>query len=309
MKKGMIIVISGPSGVGKGSIIKEIRNRNSTIGLAISVTTRKPRKGEKEGRDYYFISEETFLKKIKNHEFAEWCEVHGHKYGTLKEEIVKYTAVDQHVILEIDVYGAQKIRKLYRNSLAIFIAPPSPRELTRRLTKRDTEHPVDLEKRLKTAYKEMEFMGSYDAVVINTYISQAVEDVILFIKKEFGMENKNGESQFKIVDPTDLDLTQILEKVPNRFLLSVALSKRARQLQEGAKSLIDNNTESLPPVLTALYEMGLGKFNVVVKEKTDEDHEMVEEMEQLIDTEIFEEGDLEEELKQPPKDSRKKTKA
>lgn len=181
---GKVIIISGPSGVGKGTLIAALKEQFSTFHLAVSATTRPPREGEIDGVSYYFLSEEAFQKHIDNNDFLEWCPVHSHKYGTLKKEVFNYTDLGQNVILEIDVQGAQKIKQCLPEILTVFIAPPSLDVLEERLKKRNTDTEDSIKKRLYNANKELSLASWYDTVIVNTTLSQTISDFMTFIKKE-----------------------------------------------------------------------------------------------------------------------------
>ena len=178
-----IIIISGPSGVGKGSIIKGLLQKKADLKIAISATTRLPRPQEKNKRDYYFLEEHLFNEKIKNNEFLEWAEVHRHKYGTLKSEVDYYLNKGYDVILEIDIQGALQVKKHGGNNIvSIFITPPSFQDLIERLHARNTEKQSDINARLKAAEKELNAIGEYDYIVINNDIEPAINDILEIIE-------------------------------------------------------------------------------------------------------------------------------
>lgn len=178
-----IIIISGPSGVGKGSIIKGLLQKKADLKIAISATTRLPRPQEKNKRDYYFLEEHLFNEKIKNNEFLEWAEVHRHKYGTLKSEVDYYLNKGYDVILEIDIQGALQVKKHGGNNIvSIFITPPSFQDLIERLHARNTEKQSDINARLKAAEKELNAIGEYDYIVINNDIETAINDILEIIE-------------------------------------------------------------------------------------------------------------------------------
>ena len=167
-----LVVISGPSGVGKGTIINLLTERykeeNKKIYLSISATTRSPREGEKNGVNYYFISEEEFMQRIAKEDFFEYNQYGtGKYYGTPKSTVMDYLKRGYDVILEIDVNGYKQIKKQYPESLGIFIMPPNKRELYNRLKNRATEDEETIKIRLETAKKEMKSKNIYDYVVVN----------------------------------------------------------------------------------------------------------------------------------------------
>ncbi len=180
-----VIVISGPSGAGKTTICHELLKRKNNIKFSVSYTTRAPRSGEKEGVDYFFISEEEFKRKIKEGFFAEWAKVHNHYYGTSKKFIEDTLKSGYHCLLDIDVQGGLQIKKSFPDGIFIFIAPPSIEELKKRLLKRGTEKPEDMEIRLRNALKEMEFQKFYDYVIKNIDLNESVEKILDIIEKNY----------------------------------------------------------------------------------------------------------------------------
>lgn len=185
-----LIIITAPSGAGKTSIVRRLLNKIDQLAFSISATTRKKRPHEKEGVDYYFISHEEFKKRIENGDFAEWEEVYENQfYGTLKSEIERIWALDKHIIFDIEVKGAQNIKKTYGDqALAIFIKPPSFEELIERLKRRKTENEKSLKKRIIRAKKELEYENKFDCVVVNDVLESAVQDaekiIESFLKKQ-----------------------------------------------------------------------------------------------------------------------------
>lgn len=181
--KGILIVISGPSGAGKGTICKEITGNNSNTWLSTSMTTRKPRGKEINGIDYFFVSEEEFKQKIDEDGFLEYAIVHsGQYYGTPKDKINDMLNNGKDVILEIDIQGAIEIQNKISDALFIFIMPPTMKILKERLIKRNTESEEKVLERFKTAYKEINEVTKYNYVVVNDEIelaSKKVEAIIL----------------------------------------------------------------------------------------------------------------------------------
>ena len=183
-KKETLVVISSPSGGGKTTICQRILNKHKDYIRSVSATTRKRRKGERHGKDYLFLTEEEFKKRIKKREFVEWAWVHGNRYGTLKKFVTKTKKGRKVVLFVLDVQGGMALKKKYPQSVLIFLLPPSMEELKRRLTKRGTERTQEMKKRLKTALKEMNFWSKYDYVVINKNLSQTVKSVEKIIDSE-----------------------------------------------------------------------------------------------------------------------------
>ena len=143
-RKGMLLVISGASGTGKGTVIKELMAHDDSLVFSVSATTRSPRPGEENGREYYFISEEEFARRVENDEFIEYAPVFAHHYGTLRSEVSRRLAQGQNVVLDIDVQGAEQVIAREKDCVSIFILPPSMSELHRRLEGRGTESPEQI---------------------------------------------------------------------------------------------------------------------------------------------------------------------
>lgn len=184
MEEGLLIVVSGPSGCGKGTICNELLKRNQNFNISISTTTRKPRLGEIDGKSYFFVSEEKFKEMIENNEFMEYAHVHSNFYGTPKKFVLDKLKKGENVLLEIDVQGALQIKKIYPKGVYIFILPPSMDELKDRITKRGTETESDISKRFKAAYEELNYAKEYDYLVVNDELLDAVEKIESIITAE-----------------------------------------------------------------------------------------------------------------------------
>ena len=184
--KGKIIILSAPSGTGKSTIIKYLMCHRPDLDLkfSISATSRKPREGEIHEREYYFLTEEEFRKKIDNKEFVEWEEVYaGTFYGTLVSEVERIVDHGHTLIMDIDVKGSLNMKKRFgRDALSIFILPPSVEELEERLKNRGTDTPDDVARRLAKAGYEMTFAPEFDAVVVNDSLEKAADEVATLIK-------------------------------------------------------------------------------------------------------------------------------
>lgn len=183
--KGKIIILSAPSGTGKSTIIKYLMENRPDLNLSfsISATSRKPREGESDGKEYYFLTEEEFRSKIDAGEFVEWEEVYqGNLYGTLESEIERLTGEGRNVIMDIDVKGSLNVKKRFGDrARAIFILPPSVEELKKRLTARATDTMEDIERRLAKAEYEMSFAPRFDNVVVNDQLAKAASEVASII--------------------------------------------------------------------------------------------------------------------------------
>jgi guanylate kinase len=183
LNKGLIVVISSPSGGGKTTIVNALRARMG-FAYSISTTTRPPRPGEKNGVHYYFVSKEEFLRYIRKGRFLEWAEVHGNLYGTDKEKIVKTINKGDNILLDIDVQGALEIKKQFKEAVLIFIAPPSFNVLEERLRERASDSEESLKKRLANASHEIKQAKYYDYIVVNDDLKQAVEKTMHIISSK-----------------------------------------------------------------------------------------------------------------------------
>ena len=184
MKKPVLVVISGPSGVGKTTIIKALLSRREDVIFSVSCTTRPKRPGEVHGRDYFFITEEEFKSMIDREEFLEWAEVHGYLYGTPRRFIDRAIKEGKNVLLDIDVQGAMKVMETFREGVFIFIAPPSVKALEERLRKRKTESEEKIRRRLKDAKWELGFIEKFQYLIINEELDRAIYELDSIITAE-----------------------------------------------------------------------------------------------------------------------------
>ena len=184
MSEGFLLVISGPSGCGKGTVSKSLLERNEDIVFSISSTTRKKRIGEKDGVNYFFTSKNDFNQKIEDNEFLEHAFVHNNYYGTPRDFVLKEIEKGEIVLLEIDVQGAMQVKKNYKNVVFVFLLPPTMAELKDRITKRGTETPEDIQRRFDNAFEELNFVGEYDYFVVNDKVTNAVSDIENIIRAE-----------------------------------------------------------------------------------------------------------------------------
>lgn len=181
--KGLLIVLSGPSGAGKGTICKALLNRQK-FWLSVSATTRQPRAGEIPGKSYHYITREQFKNKIKNDDFLEYAEVYGNFYGTPKSAAIEKIENGEDVILEIDIQGALKVKENYPEGVFIFILPPSMEELRNRIIGRGSETAESLVTRFKSAYQEVNYVSKYNYAVINDTVEEAVSKIESIISAE-----------------------------------------------------------------------------------------------------------------------------
>jgi guanylate kinase len=181
--KGQLFIISAPSGSGKTTLEKMLLDSDLKLERSISATTRPPRKGETESKDYYFISKVDFLKKRQNDEFLDWAQVLNNYYGTPKAKVEEALKENKNVLLSIDVQGAEKVKNIYPDAVSIFIKPPNIKELEKRLKQRKTDKEEDIEKRLRLAKQEMSKEDRYDYIVVNEDINKAFNKIKRIIKK------------------------------------------------------------------------------------------------------------------------------
>lgn len=183
--QGQLIVISGPSGVGKDTLCNKLLNSRNNMWISVSTTTRDKRPSEKEGIDYYYISKSDFEDRIKNNEFLEYAKVHNNDYyGTPKKPIYEKLDKGIDVILVIDIVGAKNVKKIFKDAIFIFILPPSMKELKNRIVRRDTESKEKMLARFKKAYKEINALSKYNYVVVNDTIENAVDKIDAIIEAE-----------------------------------------------------------------------------------------------------------------------------
>ncbi|MFM1784071.1 MAG: guanylate kinase [Actinomycetota bacterium] len=178
-----LIVLAGPAGVGKGSIVRQILGSESDFVHSVSATTRQPRPGEVEGVDYHFVSRSEFERLIAENELLEYAVVHGSNYyGTPLQEVTNAEALGKHLIMEIDLQGARQLRERVSNLLTVFVHPPSWEELERRLRGRGTESEEQIQRRLETARLEIAAAGEFDHEVVNTDLAETAQEVVNLVR-------------------------------------------------------------------------------------------------------------------------------
>ena len=176
-KRGMLIVISGPSGAGKGTICKALLERDKNLFVSVSATTRAPRDGEVDGVNYHFLTKKDFFDKVNKDEFLEYAEIYGNYYGTLKENLDETLSEGKNVILEIDIQGALSVKENSEEGIFIFILPPSMEELKNRIINRGSETEESLHQRFLSAYQEINYISKYNYAVVNDTVKNAVDKV------------------------------------------------------------------------------------------------------------------------------------
>ncbi|HEY5576471.1 MAG TPA: guanylate kinase [Clostridiaceae bacterium] len=180
---GLLIVISGPSGAGKGTICKAL-SEDQDLWISVSATTRKPRNGEVDGVNYFFLNKQEFIDKINEDDFYEYAEVYGNYYGTPKWKTLEAIYSGKDVVLEIDIQGALKVKQQYPEGVFIFILPPSMEELKQRIINRGTETEESLIRRFKSAYQEVNYISKYNYAVVNDTVENAVDKIKAILTAE-----------------------------------------------------------------------------------------------------------------------------
>ena len=194
-RKPLVIIVSAPSGSGKTTIVSRLLDKMTGLSRSISCTTREPREGEGENKDYIFITREEFLKKAERDEFLEWEENFGHYYGTPAAQMEEALAKGEDYILSIDVKGARTIREKIPESVSVFIMPPSADELRARLKRRKTDKESDMSLRLKESEREMSAADEYDYLIVNETLDKAVKELETIIEKERKMREKETKER------------------------------------------------------------------------------------------------------------------
>lgn len=200
-ERGLLVVISGPSGVGKGTVRRALFELpNHQFEYSISYTTRPIREGEIDGEDYHFVSRETFEQMIKEEKFLEWAEFVGNYYGTPKEAIEEKLAAGKEVVLEIEVDGALQIRKQMKDAVFIFIVPPGKQALYDRLLKRGTESEEKIKERIDKAESEFKLAHKYDYIVVNDDVMNAADRIVAIIRAEHAKTQRSIHNYLKMIE-------------------------------------------------------------------------------------------------------------
>lgn len=194
-QRGFLLVISGPSGVGKGTVCDALKKINDNVTYSVSATTRAKRPGEIDGDAYFFLSEEEFDEGIKEDNFLEYAKVHGNFYGTPKDFVIEGVKSGEVIVLEIDVQGAMQVKQNYPNGVFVFLLPPDMNELERRLTYRGTESEEQINLRLKNARHEISRVNEYQYAVINDKVDDAASKINTIIEAEY----------LRVINNNDLD--------------------------------------------------------------------------------------------------------
>ena len=207
-QKGILIVLSGPSGVGKGTVRRALfASGGHNLVYSISMTTRKPRAGEIEGVDYYFVTKEEFVKRIKANKFLEYAQFDGNYYGTPADKIDQLLDEGKELLVEIEVEGAMQVKAKRPDAVFIFIAPPSYNSLKERLLTRGTENDEKIKERLEKARRELKMATGYDYIVINDDVDNAADRIKAIIRAEHARCSRSLEGYFKLLEDTDYETT------------------------------------------------------------------------------------------------------
>lgn len=203
-QSGILFVVSSPSGGGKGTLIQRVLKRLPDLSYSVSYTTRKPRDGEVNGSQYFFVTREQFSQMIERNDFLEWANVHGHLYGTSRDQVSHDVSHGRDIVLEVDVQGAASIRKLVSDAVSVFILPPSLTVLRERLVARGTDSPAELEVRLRNAPQELKAYKTFDYVIINDDVDRAAEQLIAIIEGERTRLSRQQERIRRVVESFSL---------------------------------------------------------------------------------------------------------
>lgn len=198
--RGILFVVSSPSGGGKGTLIRRVLDRVSNLSYSVSFTTRAPRNGEVDGREYFFVTPEQFKKMAAAGAFLEWAHVHGKLYGTAHEQVVREVSAGRDIILEVDVQGAASVRALMGDSVSIFILPPSFQVLRQRLEARGTDSLDELDLRLRNAPTEMKDYSAFHYVIINEDADSAAEQMAAIVLAERARLGRQGSRVKRVVE-------------------------------------------------------------------------------------------------------------
>lgn len=183
-QNGILFVVSSPSGGGKGTLIQRVLSRLQNLSYSVSYTTRKPRNGEVNGREYFFVTPQQFSRMVEQNDFLEWAKVHSHLYGTSRSQVARDVSLGRDIVLEVDVQGAASIRHLIQEAVSVFILPPSLEVLRERLIARGTDSPEELAVRLRNAPEELKAYQTFDYVIINDDVEQAAAKLMAIIEAE-----------------------------------------------------------------------------------------------------------------------------
>lgn len=200
VRRGILFVVSAPSGGGKGTLIQRVLNNASPLSYSVSFTTRAPRSGEIDGREYFFVTPEKFEQLVAANEFLECAQVHSHRYGTSRDQVAHEISEGRDIILEVDVQGAASVRELIPDSVSVFILPPSFEVLRQRLMARGTDSLEELDVRLRNAPRELEHYSAFQYVIINDDADRAAAELMAIIQAERARLSRQEPQIKKIVN-------------------------------------------------------------------------------------------------------------
>ena len=292
-EKGILIVVSGFSGAGKGTLMKALLEKYpEDYALSISATTREPRKGEAHGREYFFLTTEEFEKKIANGELIEYAKYVENYYGTPRDYVEEKLNEGKDVILEIEIQGALKVKEAFPDTLLLFVTPPTAAELKARLIGRGTETMEVIESRMNRACEEAKEMHRYDYLVINDELDRCVEEMHRIIRSEHRRSSRNAEfikkikedlnslkGEYIMLHPSYTDLMKVVNQdveegdskvVNSRYSIVMATSKRARQLIAGELPLVPAKNGD-KPLSIAIQELNEGKLKILPEDAETEE--------------------------------------
>jgi guanylate kinase len=198
--RGILFVVSSPSGGGKGTLIQRVLKKVPNLSYSVSFTTRAPRNGEADGREYFFVTPDKFEQMIAANEFLEWAHVHGKLYGTARQQVVREISAGRDIILEVDVQGAASVRQLIPDSVSIFILPPSFAVLKRRLQARGTDSPEELDLRLRNAPAELKDYAAFEYLILNDEADRAAEQLTAIVHAERALLSRQEARVKRVVE-------------------------------------------------------------------------------------------------------------
>ena len=293
-KKGILIILSGFSGVGKGTVVRRLLSDYDNYALSISATTRKPREGEEDGVSYFFKSKEEFEQMIKEDSFIEHARYVENYYGTPKAYVQEQLDAGKDVILEIEIQGALKVKEKYPDALMLFLVPPDAQTLKERLVGRGTETADVIHDRLERAAQEAQEMGSYEYIIVNDDLDTCVKQVHELIQSAHCKKSHNTafikelqqdmncflKGNDFMLHPSYTDLMKVANSevnegetpvVNSRYSIVMATAKRARELIDGAPALVYSDGKK--PLSIAVEELDKGKIKILAEDESGEDEE------------------------------------